>query len=90
MKVHTSHHEEDLNWINIHAKLPLPFTKVSIAYIRIIDWCIEELIWESEGWITKGGNWNVKLKSLKVYDNIEFNLCNNNKPTHWKEIKDNN
>lgn len=86
MKVHTSHHEEDLNWINIHAKLPLPFTKVSIAYIRIIDWCIEELIWESEGWITKGGNWNISIFKMITHDK-NYNATS---PTHWKEIKDNN
>jgi hypothetical protein len=87
MKFHTSHYEEDLGWININVRLPEHNTRVKLAYIRLIDWNIEELIWKSEGWITSGGNWSIKMKLLVVYGSWnKFKIGVNNKPTHWKKI----
>jgi len=85
MKIHHSHYEEDLGWINIYTLLPEPNTRVKLANVRIIDWNIEELVWETEGWITKNGNWSLKQK-IMIDNNTWKNLISgvNNKPTHWK------
>ena len=84
-KIHTSHYEDDLGWININTCLPEHSTRVKIAHIRIIDWNIEELIWEAEGWITKGNNWSLSMNKLIEHNNI-LTFGYNDKPTHWKKI----
>jgi hypothetical protein len=84
MKVHTSHYEEDLGWINLYTETPPVNTRVRLALIHIIDWNMEKMIWETEGWITTGGIFSLKTGDLlKIYDTFNFS---NSKPTHWQPL----
>lgn len=47
----------------------------------IVDWNIERINWESEGWLTDFGVFSVKKSETATKDNVFRHAT-----THWKEI----
>lgn len=80
MKVHSSHYEEDLGWVPLRKNRPEPKVKVLLARIRLLDWNIEMMEWETEGWYCgdRFGNYRVKK--------VEGLSLDNSKPTHYKPL----
>jgi len=72
---------EEKAWISKEDLLPEPGKKVKIACIHVIDWNLESLVYESTGWLTKGGIWSVKASSSATKNKVFTN-----KPTHWQEL----
>ncbi len=97
---HKNSYEDDLGWINIENKLPEANKKVKICNIRFMDWNLEFIEWESEGWYKHDALWSIKaekltklcvgpphpLKEKKLTNRDVFLLLKNNPVTHWKEI----
>lgn len=84
MEIHYSTYEKEDGWIPLTKEYPKPDTKVKICNIHLIDWNLEQMEWETTGWVKPDGfgNSEKRLWSLKKVDSIKsFNSV----PTHWKE-----
>lgn len=75
MKVHNSQYEND-GWISLKIQTPPELKKVRFACINLIDWNLEEMKWETTGWIRSNEGF-----SLKMIDGLKME----DRPTHWKE-----
>jgi len=80
MIVHTSKAKNE-GWIDTRQSLPEPDVKVKTACITILDWNIEQTIWETIGSIRKDGIWRI-LASESATKRKVFDY----KITHWKPI----
>lgn len=86
MKIHDSIYENN-GWIPVSKELPPVNTRVKLALIDILDWNLELMRWETEGWITPDGIFSKKLKLLKVYNGVNVDSRYfDSTPTHWKKL----
>ena len=51
MEIHYSTYEKDDGWIPLTKEYPIPDTKVRICNIHLIDWNLEQMEWETTGWV---------------------------------------
>lgn len=79
LKIHWSEAEEN-GWISIDKEIPEPYLKVKTCSINIIDWNMENILWQSVGHITKNGNWSISVSDTATKDKV-FKY----KITHWKK-----
>lgn len=77
MKIHDSQYENE-GWINLDKTKPEPKKKVKFAQINIMDWNLENMNWQTEGWMLES-----ETISLKLRDGM---TTKSGSPTHWKEI----
>lgn len=64
-------------WIPVDDELPPVRKRVKLACVIFIDWNLEDMLWETKGWLTESGAWSMKMvRGLK----LEY------KPTHWMDI----
>jgi len=80
MKIHHSQAEKE-GWISTYNSLPEPNTKVKVCCVHIIDWNMEQIIWESTGSVRPDGIWSITASESatmrKVFDH---------KLSHWKKL----
>lgn len=74
----TSHYEKE-GWINLNEAKPEPKKKIKVAKIRMLDWGLFRMEWQTQGHMLESGTF-----SVKACDGLTLK---NSKPTHWQEIE---
>jgi len=77
MKIHYSEYEKD-GWIPLRKEKPEKLKTVRLACIRLIDWNIEVMEWESTGKLHSSGFFGIRW-----VHGIDLTKA---KPTHWREL----
>lgn len=83
MKVTTNHYEEQEGWKAIYKFPPPTDIRVQIASIRMLDWNLYVMEFDSTGFFKSNGKMSIKIN--KKYPKVVYTDLAD-KITHWKEL----